>query len=128
VANNFGLTEMSPYKVMVDDNFHYMDEDERREYGNFPSAEDAVAACRKLVDESLMHEYREGATAEQLYDRYVSFGDDPFVVAPEGAAKLEFSARDYARDRAQELTAPGLAGTDLRREVLERGTVKRSSA
>jgi hypothetical protein len=23
---------MSPYKVMVDDNFHYMDEDERSEY------------------------------------------------------------------------------------------------
>jgi hypothetical protein len=32
---------MSPYKVMVDDNFHYMAEDERWEYGTFASAEEA---------------------------------------------------------------------------------------
>ena len=44
---------MSQYKVMVDDNFHYMDEDERWEYGTFPTVEEALAACRKVVDASL---------------------------------------------------------------------------
>jgi hypothetical protein len=41
---------MSLYKVMVDDNFHYREEDERWEFGTFAAAEAAIAACRKLVD------------------------------------------------------------------------------
>jgi hypothetical protein len=45
---------MSPYKVMVDDNFHYMAEDERWEYGTFATAEEALDACRRLVDEALL--------------------------------------------------------------------------
>jgi hypothetical protein len=94
---------MPQYKVMVDDNFHYMEEGERREYGMFATAEDAIAACRRLVDQSLAEEYRAGMTAPQLYDRYTSFGDEPFVVAPSGAAKVDFSARDYAQCRVEAL-------------------------
>jgi hypothetical protein len=45
---------MSPYKVMVDDNFHYMEEDERWEYGTFATAEEALDACRRLVDEAMI--------------------------------------------------------------------------
>jgi hypothetical protein len=41
------------YRVMVDDNFHYMDEDERFEHGSFPTAEEAIAACKRIVDEIL---------------------------------------------------------------------------
>ena len=33
------------YKVMVDDNFHYMEEDERYQLGTFATAEEALAAC-----------------------------------------------------------------------------------
>ena len=98
---------MSPYKVMVDDNFHYMAEDERWEYGTFATAEEALDACRRLVDEALMEEYREGATAEQLFVRYTSFGDDPFIVALDDAEKVDFSAAAYAEQRAAELTTPG---------------------
>jgi hypothetical protein len=76
---------MSPYKVMVDDNFHYMEEDERSEYATFATADEALDACRRLVDASLLTEYREGETADQLYQRYTDFGKDPFVVALEGA-------------------------------------------
>ena len=101
---------MSPYKVMVDDNFHYMAEDERWEYGTFATAEEALDACRRLVDEALMEEYRDGATAEQLFVRYTSFGDDPFIVALDDADKVEFSARTYAEQRAAELTMPRPGG------------------
>jgi hypothetical protein len=110
---------MSPFKVMVDDNFHYMDEDERWEYGTFATAEEALTACHRVVDESLLEEYRDGATAEALYDRYTSFGDEPFVVVAPGVAKVEFSARTYARARAVELM-DGPAGAGLRSEVLKR--------
>ncbi len=85
---HLGSGTMSPYKVMVDDNFHYMEEDERWEYGTFASAEEALDACRRLVDEALMAEYRDGATAEQLFVRYTSFGDDPFIVALDDAEKV----------------------------------------
>ena len=99
---------MSQYKVMVDDNFHYMEEDERWEYGTFPTAAAAFAACRKVVDESLIAEYRLGMTATQLYDRYTSFGDEPFIIAPHGASEdVTFSARDYARSRVEALCAAG---------------------
>jgi hypothetical protein len=99
---------MSHYKVMVDDNFHYMEEDERWEFGTFATAEAAIAACRKLVDKSLVEEYRPGMTAKELYDRYTSFGDEPFIVAQSGApTPAVFSARDYARSRIETLCAGG---------------------
>lgn len=40
---------MSPYKVMVDDNFHYMDESERYELGIFPTAEEAITVWENLL-------------------------------------------------------------------------------
>ena len=108
---------MCAYRVMVDDNFHYHESDERWEYGIFSTADEALAVCRRVVDESLLHEYSEGGvTAEKLFDRYTSFGDEPFVIAAEGAQQVDFSARRYARARSITLTA-GLAGW-LRRIVI----------
>jgi hypothetical protein len=111
---------MCPYKIMVDDNFHYGEESERTEYGTVSTVEEALAVCRRIVDESLLAEYREGASAERLYDRYTSFGDDPFVVALDGAPKVEFSAWTYARERAAGLAARGPEGAQRRRDVLDR--------
>ena len=111
---------MSRYQVMVDDNFHYGEEDERCAYDIYATAEEALATCRKLVDESLLAEYRDGQTADQLFERYTSFGDDPFVVALDGAPKVEFSAWTYARQRAAEFTAPAEAGLRCRADVAAR--------
>jgi hypothetical protein len=99
------------YTVMVDDNFHYMDQDERWQYGTFASADEAIAACRHLVEQSLTEHYKPGMTAGELCAQYTSFGDDPFVIAPEGCEKVSFSARDYASERAEAMCtqAPGAA-------------------
>jgi hypothetical protein len=59
------------YKVMIDDNFDYMDEDERSEHGTFSTAEEAVAACRRLVGQWLVKNYKPGMTAAELYEQYV---------------------------------------------------------
>ncbi|HAH64474.1 MAG TPA: hypothetical protein DCL72_03125 [Rhizobiales bacterium] len=67
------------YKVMVDDNFHYQDLSARWEEGVYETVDEALAACRGLVDNSLKEEYRPGISAEALYDRYTSFGSDPFI-------------------------------------------------
>jgi hypothetical protein len=114
-------SNVSPYRVMCDDNFHYMEGDERSAHGTFASAEEALDACRRLVDRSLMHEYAQGGvTAEALYDRYTDFGDDPFVVALDGAPDVKFSAWSHAKQRAAELTAPGEEGLRQRQAVLDR--------
>jgi hypothetical protein len=99
---------MSKYTVMVDDNFHYMDEDERRTHGTFATVEEANTACRALVDEWLASQYEPGMTAEKLYNSYVSFGEDPFVIGPPGKNMADiFSAWDYARARVEAICAEG---------------------
>lgn len=67
------------YTVIVDDNFHYMDEDERYRHGEFDDCESAVKACKKIVDEFLLQHYEPGMIAEQLLTGYIMFGEDPFV-------------------------------------------------
>lgn len=91
----------TPYTVYVDDNFHYMDEGERRTLGSFPTYERAVAACQAIVDRCLEGDVRPGMTADVLYDRYKAFGEDPFIVG--AAADPPFSAWSYAHARCQEL-------------------------
>jgi hypothetical protein len=97
---------MPRYRVLVDDNFHYQAADERREHGAYRTLDEAVAACRRIVDRSLDEEYRAGISAEALYDRYVSFGDDPFIVVDDGTDKhAAFSAWSYAKERCPAICA-----------------------
>ncbi len=43
----------SPFTVMVDDNYHYMDGDSRYTAGIFVTWEEAVALAKKIVDETI---------------------------------------------------------------------------
>jgi len=99
---------MSPYKVMVDDNYHYMDDSERDELGVFSTAEEAIAACKRIVDEFLTTSYKPGMTAEELEKSYKGFGEDPFILVLGGIDKpVKFSAWNYAKDRSQTLAPKG---------------------
>ena len=92
------------YRVMVDDNFHYMDESERYQHGVFATLDAAVAAARKIVDEYLASAYKPGMSEDELIASYCQFGEDPFIVAPAGElADVPFSGRDYARRRCAEI-------------------------
>ncbi|MBW3538452.1 hypothetical protein KY386_03085 [Candidatus Parcubacteria bacterium] len=96
----------SKYKVMVDDNYHYMDESERYQAGAYSSVDEAVKECRRIVDEFLESTYKPGMTAKELYQSYTGFGDDPFIVPthPSKAAEFfEFSAWDYAKERCDKI-------------------------
>ncbi len=86
------------YQVVVDSNYHYQDESDRRTLGNFPTCEAAMLACRRIVDDFLEGGYRAGMTADELWQVYAGFGEDPFIIA-QGAALCTFSAWDYARAR-----------------------------
>lgn len=93
---------MPRYKVMVDDNFHYHEADERWEKGTYESAEGALAACREIVDRSIAEEYRPGISSAALYDRYTSFGDDPFIMVVDGVDEgAAFSGWTYAKERCR---------------------------
>jgi|GEM_PF-2528318 len=91
-----------PFKVCVDDNFHYMDESERTTHGTFATAEEAIEACKRIVLESVRSNLKSGMTADELYGRYKSFGDDPFVVASAGG-DVKFSAWEYAKQLCAEI-------------------------
>ena len=98
------------YRVLVDDNFHYMQEDERYEAGTFGSYAEALAKCKAIVEACLRQMAKPGMTADELYSSYVTFGDDPWI--PETPTDADrFSAWDYARERSLEICAPGASDT-----------------
>ncbi len=87
------------YTVMVDDNFHYMDEEHRYKYGEFSTYEEAVAACKKVVDEELRDLLKQGVKLEELSATWSLYGSDPYILG--GSSR--FSARDYVTEKTQEL-------------------------
>jgi len=90
-----------PFSVYIDDNFHYMDESERYKYGDYETYEEAVAVCKAMLDDCLPSTCGDGDTAEKLYEGYVIFGEDPFVVpTPENRS---FSAWNYVKQRCNEI-------------------------
>src|ERR1700681_297516 len=99
---------MPNYRVLINDNAHFMDESERADHGVFADADEAIAACKESgddelramcrpgvsadadeeiaackesVDDELKAMCRPGMTAKELYKLYTAFGPDPFVEA-----------------------------------------------
>jgi hypothetical protein len=89
------------YTVLVDDNFHYMDKDERYSLGAFESIDAAITACKQIVDEYLRTALKPGMTAAELLASYVFFGEDPYIDGTD--ANTRFSAWNYAKLRCEEL-------------------------
>jgi hypothetical protein len=89
-----------PFKVFIDDNFHYMDEDARITRGEFETLEAAIEVCKKIVNDCLEYAYTPGTSAEKLYEYYTTFGEDPWI---SGADGVPFSAWDYAKQRCVEI-------------------------
>ena len=55
---------MPSYRVLINDNAHYMDESERADHGVvFADADEAVAACKEIVDDELNTMWKPGTTA-----------------------------------------------------------------
>jgi hypothetical protein len=97
-----GLAPGAPYKLIIADNFHYMDESEWYTQGEYPTLGIAIAAGRRIVDQVLEHHYKPGMTAETLYRLYVLFGEDPFIRGPD-LDGVPFSAWKHAKARCAEI-------------------------
>lgn len=100
MARTDGIENMDTYQVIVDDNFHYMDTDERYVISGFVTAEHALAKCKAIVEQCLKDCAKPGDTPEQIYGSYQAFGEDPWVGSPPGKPPVRFSAWDYARAEA----------------------------
>ena len=85
------------YKVWIDDNFHFMDEDERIFHGEYSTPKQASVACQKIVDANIESITEQETDPDKAYESYVCFGDDPWI---EG---LEFSAFEYAEMKIKEV-------------------------
>ena len=95
------------YRVLVDDNFDYMDESRRSAQGTYATYAEALAVCHRIVEASLLQGFKPGTTAEALYAGYTAFGDDPFIVNDGDSPEVRpfFSAWDYAKARCEQLCA-----------------------
>ena len=92
------------YIVYVDDNFHYMDKSERYKKGEYETEQEAVDICRKIVQDFMDHEISNAGSAEELRQRWLMFGDDPFIkCTEENRISKFFSAADYAKEVAEEM-------------------------
>jgi hypothetical protein len=93
-----------PFTVFVADNFHYMDESKTYKLGEFGSFELAMEASKRIVDEYLSSAYQADMTSAELYQSYVNFGEDPYIVSSESEGG-HFSAWSYARKRCDTICA-----------------------
>ena len=90
------------YTVYVDDNFHYMDEDERYVAGTFATYEEALAKAESMLRRDLDEHLARGGAREEWFSSYHMFGEDPWISpTPEGEPR--FSARDYVATLAREM-------------------------
>jgi hypothetical protein len=92
------------FTVIVSDNFHDMDAGESYKLGPFETLESAVDASKGVVDDYLTHAYRPAMTATALYESYVTYGENPYIVSS-GVEGVPFSAWDYAKERCEVLCA-----------------------
>ncbi len=95
------LPQKRSYKVLVDENSHYMDESERYIHGEYDSCETATGECKGIVDSFLLSAHRPSMTEQRLWELYTLFGEDPFIVTAD--SDCSFCAWDYARQRCREL-------------------------
>lgn len=103
------------FTVLVDDNYHFMDESERYRSGSFSNLEKAIKKCEEITLRSLRDLYEEGITAEKLSAQWAMFGDDPFVVGAEEG--VPFSARKFVTVPLCESVIASLGGATVDAEA-----------
>jgi guanosine-3',5'-bis(diphosphate) 3'-pyrophosphohydrolase len=97
------MAKEQKYQLRIYDNFHYMDESETYNSGDFETYDEALNAAKKIVDDFLIHNWKPGMTESELYDQYTSFGEDPMIIPVEHDKHEKFSALDYAKTSVKNL-------------------------
>ncbi len=77
----------------------------KRLSSSYPTQEEALESAKALVESGLLEVWQRGMSAQALLKQWSALGEDVYVV-PENGEPC-FSARDYARNYADELTSHG---------------------
>jgi hypothetical protein len=88
-----------PVTMFTDDNGHYADTEFRSGPRAFETLDAALAEARRIVDDCLIELCDQDTTARELFQRYMMFGDDPWIAPWDGGPTVPFSAWDYAKER-----------------------------
>lgn len=99
------------YELLIDDNFHYMDEGERYCSGRFGSYEEALAKAERILEGEVENCWKPGQSAETTVGLYKSFGEDPFI-RPAPVDRDFYSAWSHAEACAPEIVAKCEAAED----------------
>ena len=97
------IAEQKKFHLRVYDNFHYMDESEAYNHGQYETYEDALIAAKAIVDEFFENNWKSGVTADYLLVQYSLYGEDPIILPNEHGEFESFSARTYANISAVEM-------------------------
>lgn len=90
---------MKKYIVFIDDNFHHGEETSRVKLGGFETCEEAVIACKGIVEEYFSR-LESKHSFKELWEGYMMYGEDPFISTEDKNCK--FSAWDYAKQKCKE--------------------------
>ncbi len=83
------------FHLRVYDNFHYMDESEAYNFGEYETYEEAVIAAQEIIHEFLEHNWKPGIMPHDLSALFALYGEDPIILPNELAPEQRFSARTY---------------------------------
>lgn len=89
-----------------------MDEDESYTLRGFHTAEEALAKCEAIVDTNMEDCAKQHVTADAIYQSYVMYGQDPQIIARNGAPDIKFSGWDYARTWAHDFVQEEESNSD----------------
>ena len=94
------------FRVLIDDNFHYMDKEARVDGPTFVTYAQARDWVRDFMDRQLEELYEPGMDPSSLISRYKMFGEDPWIQpTPDGVKR--WSAWSYAEQRAEAVCRNG---------------------
>lgn len=91
------------FHLRIYDNFHYMDESEAYNYGEFESYEEARRKAKSIVDEFFIENWKTGVNPVDLLSQYVFYGEEPVILPNEPGENETFSARIYAEISAEKI-------------------------
>lgn len=67
----------------------------------YETYEEALKECQRVIDDFLIESYKPAMTADELYNNYLNFGDEPYIRP--GEKNSQFSASEYAKERCAEI-------------------------
>lgn len=89
------------FHLRVYDNYHYGDETEAYNHGQYESYAEALIAAKAIVDEFFETNWKPGIKADDLLGQYAIYGEDPIILPNEPGEDKRFSAHTYAKSSVE---------------------------